>query len=865
MTARTAPRVSETRDLARRLAEAEATIEAMLSGQIDAVVDSKSQTPILLAKAQDALRESEARYRRIIETTNQGVWHIDAEHRTTFMNRRMAQMLGCEADMGVGRSPFDFMDEAGRVEMRASLGMHRGQQVETRYVRDDGSTFWGLVESTHEYDLGGAYRGSFAMVMDITERRLAQAALQASEARFRCLWESGVILITVSELNGTIREVNDYGVRLLGYTREELTSSIGLSDLTPAEWRAADDVAMAELLATGVAVPWEKELIRRDGTRVPILAARAMLDGTVAMSIGIDLTKRKRAEKDLLERMRIATLTGDIGLALAQEEGVRTILDQCGRAIVRDLDVALVRIWTVDAATRGLELGASVGLFSEPGAAHDRFTAGSLELGVAQTREAYLNNDLRRDFATDIAGWEGICAFAGLPLLVNDELVGVLAVFGRETISEAAFMGLDAISDALAVGIHRHMMSSANLVLESQLRQSQKMEAVGRLAGGIAHDFNNILSVILSCSEFLLDDLQPRDPARADVQEISKAGLRAADLTRQLLMFSRQQVLEPRILDLGKVTTDLDGMLRRVLGEDVELVLRTQPRLGCVRVDPGSIEQVIMNLVVNARDAMPTGGTLTIEIESGVAPDTLLRQSVAPAAAYAVLSVTDTGTGMDLATQARIFEPFFTTKDVGKGTGLGLSTVFGIVQQSNGAIRVRSEPGGGTTFRIFLPQVEDSTLEPAAPMKSALRGSETIMLVEDEDQVRLVARAILHRSGYRVIEMRTAAEALLHCQASAEPVHLLVTDVVMPRMSGPELARRLAVIRPGLKVLCMSGYTDDSVMRHGVMKADIAFLQKPFTTETLTRKVREVLDAPATSGSALPPALGQKLRDLLDR
>ncbi len=383
------------------------------------------------------------------------------------------------------------------------------------------------------------------------------------------------------------------------------------------------------------------------------------------------------------------------------------------------------------------------------------------------------------------------------------------------------------------------------LRLEEQLRQAQKMEAVGRLAGGVAHDFNNLLSVILCYTDFLLGDMQPDGPMRDDVVQIQSAGRRAADLTRQLLMFSRQQVLEPRVLDLNEVLTSMDKMLQRILGADVDLVsLPTRP-LGRVRADPTGVEQVIMNLVVNARDAMPEGGKLTMETDNVVLDEVYAAThlGVKPGP-HVMLAITDTGTGMDEATRAHIFEPFFTTKEKGKGTGLGLSTVFGIVQQSSGSVWVYSELGRGTTFKVYLPQVDadldgivDHSVEPRAP----LRGSETILLVEDDDQVRAAARGILLRSGYHVIEARNAGEALLHSEKFPGKIHLLLSDVVMPQMSGPELAKRLTAARAEMKVLCMSGYTDDSIVRHGVLDAQLAYLQKPFTFQTLTMRVREVL------------------------
>jgi PAS domain S-box-containing protein len=381
---------------------------------------------------------------------------------------------------------------------------------------------------------------------------------------------------------------------------------------------------------------------------------------------------------------------------------------------------------------------------------------------------------------------------------------------------------------------------------ESQLRQAQKMEAIGRLAGGVAHDFNNVLSVILTYSEFIFGALGPSDPMRDDVDEIRKAGQRAADLTRQLLMFSRQQVVEPKVLDLNDVLHTMDKMLQRILGEDVDLVSLPEQALGRVNADPSSVEQVIMNLVVNARDAMPTGGKLTIETANVTLDDAYaIRHVGITPGPYVMLAVTDTGIGMDKATLARVFEPFFTTKDRGKGTGLGMSTVFGIVQQSGGSVWIYSEVGRGTTVKVYLPRTDrsiEAMTVPAEPIDC--RGTETILLVEDEDQVRAAALGILSRQGYDVIEARSGGEALLICEKHLRPIHLLLTDVVMPQMSGPELSKRLAALEPNMKLLCMSGYTDDSIFRHGVLEAEIAFLQKPFTPQTLTRRVREVIDTP---------------------
>ncbi len=379
----------------------------------------------------------------------------------------------------------------------------------------------------------------------------------------------------------------------------------------------------------------------------------------------------------------------------------------------------------------------------------------------------------------------------------------------------------------------------------AQLQQSQKMEAIGQLAGGVAHDFNNLLSVVLGYADLILADMESDDVTRGDVEEIRRAGERAAALTRQLLMFSRQQVIEPKVLDLNDVLSDVDKMLRRLVGEDVELTTIHGPSLGHIRADPGSVEQVIMNLVVNARDAMPVGGKLTIETANVLLDEEYARAHLeAKPGAHVMLAITDTGSGMDKSTLARIFEPFYTTKEKGKGTGLGLSTVFGIVQQSGGTVWVYSEVGVGTTFKVYLPRVDEEADDiRSLVMPATLRGSETILLVEDEDQVRDVARGILLRQGYTVLDARNAGEALLLCEQHAGRIHLLLSDVVMPRMSGPALAKRLVRTRPDMKVLCMSGYTDDAAVRHGVIDAELAYLQKPLTVDSLSRKVRSVLDA----------------------
>jgi two-component system cell cycle sensor histidine kinase/response regulator CckA len=383
--------------------------------------------------------------------------------------------------------------------------------------------------------------------------------------------------------------------------------------------------------------------------------------------------------------------------------------------------------------------------------------------------------------------------------------------------------------------------------LEAQLSQAMKMEAVGRLAGGIAHDFNNLLGVITGYSELLIESLGSQHPDRISVEQIHGAADRAAGLTRQLLAFSRKQVLQPRVLDLGEVVGGVAEMLRRLIGEDIQLVTTGAAGLGRIRADQGQLEQVLVNLVVNARDAMPMGGRVILEASNAVldSVDVSTRPGV-QAGDFVMLSVSDTGCGMDAQTQEHLFEPFFTTKEPGKGTGLGLATVFGIVQQSGANITVETRPGIGTTFRIYFPRVADelSRQRPGVASTHSPRGSETIVLVEDSDPLRLLVRTMLESSGYIVLEFSDPHEALRRVGSEGGAVRLLLTDVVMPVMSGPDLARRVQLLRPEIRVLFMSGYTDEAMGIHGVLGAGMNFIQKPFPAAALQKKIREVIEQP---------------------
>ncbi len=450
----------------------------------------------------------------------------------------------------------------------------------------------------------------------------------------------------------------------------------------------------------------------------------------------------------------------------------------------------------------------------------------------------------------------GYRAWLGIPVKMGEHLIGVLSVrtkqpqgFSAEDVAIATAFASQAAMTLDSSRLYQEASQALDELSQAhdQLAQAQKMEAVGRLAGGIAHDFNNLLTVIMGRSDLLLQELDSADPMRSRIELIRSTADRAAALTRQLLAFSRKQVLQPTVLDLTAVVAGLTPMLQRLIGEDVEFSIVPGPGAGCVLADRGQLEQVLANLVVNARDAMADGGQLTIrtanvELDEAFAAG---HREVRPGA-YVMLAVSDTGCGMSPEVQARIFEPFFTTKEVGKGTGLGLSTVYGIIRQHEGWIAVESEPGRGSTFKIYLTRKEESgeALTSAAPTETP-RGGETILLVEDEAEVRALAREALATKGYRVLEAANGREAIGLAAAEAGPIHLLVTDVVMPGLNGRQVATHLKASHPEARVLYMSGYTDDAIVQHGVLDPGTEFLPKPFTPDALARKVRAVLDATA--------------------
>jgi PAS domain S-box-containing protein len=647
---------------------------------------------------------------------------------------------------------------------------------------------------------------------------LTHAKLRERELRFRRLFEAGVAGVVITDLDGNFKEANPAFLRMLGYSAGDVgRGMVSWESITPPHRLVPDIEERAQLRATGFLPLMEREYLHKDGRRIAALVGSAALEGsTECISYVTNITERKQAEAALR----------------ASEERYRILFDQ-----------SPFPKFLYDHETRRY-LMVNEAAIASYGYSRDEFL--SMTLDDLQPAE-----DVGRVVAPVASLHAGMSKLGAYRHKKKDgHIVDVDITLQKFVVADRPCV--------LAVALD---ITERNR-LEMQLRQAQKMEAIGSLAGGLAHDFNNLLSVILSYSKMLAESLKPGDPMRADLEEISQAGRRAADLTRQLLAFSRQQVLQPMALDLNAVIEGVAKMLRRLVGEDVELSVASASELGAVRADQGQVEQVLMNLVVNSRDAMPEGGMLTIETANVVLDANYAAAHPGVSAGpYVMLAVTDTGAGMDAATKERIFEPFFTTKEMGSGTGLGLATVFGIVQQSGGNIWVYSEPGVGTTIKVYLPRADGpcDVLASVAPETLTTRGSETILLVEDEESVRVLTRTILERQGYRVIEAQSGGDALLICEQHTATIHVLLTDVVMPRMSGRKLAERLRSVRPDMKVLYMSGYTDDSVFRHGVLESGVAFLQKPITPDTLTRKLRDVIDSPNALGLLRPSSAAEPI------
>jgi PAS domain S-box-containing protein len=732
----------------------------------------------------------------------------DLDGRIQYVNHRFTEMTGYSSEEVLGRTPRVLKSGLTPPEVYQRLwSVIRAGEVwrgELCNRRKDGQAYWHSASISPVRDDSGTVIGFVAVQEDITEKRRIFEALAAHEREYRRIVETATEGIWGVDAEHRTIFANERLAQMLGYTVAEMMGR-PVADFTDEEGRIIAEQSRLRRRA-GIREQLDFKLQRRDRSTFwvlmstgPVLDEQGRYAGALAMVT--DLTARRDAEAALRasEAWFRALTEGaqDLTAVIALDETCQYASPSFERVLgYRPRDLVGRRLFDL---VHPDDRDQVVRVFAE---------------GVHEA-DAVLNLQFRCQHQD--GSWRLIDGIGRN--LSHDPVIAGVVINGRDATERVA--------------------------LEARFRQAQKMEAVGRLVAGVAHDFNNILAVIMASGEILREDLPDDHTNQTDVLEIQKAAERAAGLTRQLLAFTRQQVLVPRVLDLSDLVRNMEGMLRRLLGEDVVLSTRFPETTVAVRADPGQLEQVLLNLAVNSRDAMPEGGRLILEtalvnIDQAYSEQ---REPMRPGR-YATLAVTDTGVGMTRAVQARVFEPFFTTKEPGQGTGLGLSTVYGIVKQSEGFLWLYSEPGQGTTFRMYLPHVEEGAvqrLETISQTSPWPRGTETLLLAEDNHSLRQATRRALERCGYTVLES-TGVDAVDVAARRPGPIHLLLSDIVMPEVSGPRLAQQLTQLRPGLRILFMSGYSD-AVLRTRLAESGAAFLQKPFALSDLARKVREVLDS----------------------
>ena len=804
--------------------------------------------------AEGPLTVEKACFEQIIENAPEAISIVDQELRVLRINAEFTRLFGFTADEAAGKQldrlivPPDryaetaWIAECIKTESKLSL--------ETRRQRKDGSLVEVLL-STSPVTLNGKRVGAYASYRDITEQKRTEelnAALYAIAARSQSAEDLQQFFAAIHNIVGQLMNARNFYIALYDSQAQLLSFPyfVDEEDPTPAP----------KPLGRGLT-----EYILRSGE--PLLVTPAVFE---------ELERRGEVESigtPSLDWLGVPLKSGTacIGVLVVQTYNENTRFGERDREILKFVSQQLAAtiehkryeeaLRRSEARSRSLILSAAFGIC--------RCTLGGRFLDVNPALINMLGHGSVEDLLKLDARREVFVNPQGLDRLAEDyrrtgSLNGVELQWRRKdgrviivrlsgcaaTISDEPEEVLELIAEDI----------TDRRQLEEQLRQAQKMDAVGRLAGGVAHDFNNLLMVINGYTEVLLEQLEQGSAMHHKVQSIQQAADRAATLTRQLLAFSRKQLLELKVVDVNTVIGDMERLLRPLIGENIELVTRLSTETGHTRADAGQLEQVIMNLVVNAKDAMPEGGKLTVESSDVTVRHSFREHRFIQPGRYAVISVTDTGHGMDKETQSRIFEPFFTTKEKGKGTGLGLSTVYGIVKQSSGYVFAQSELGAGTTFYVYLPRVEDSAeeLSPAQSQQSEAGGCETVLLVEDEESVRELVRLTLAARGYKVLEAENGECGLRVSESFKENIDILITDVVMPGIGGRELAKKLLALRPGISVLYLSGYTEDAVITQGAPGPSTAFLQKPFTLQNLAKKVREVLRSKPAPKSAAKSA-----------
>ena len=778
-------------------------------------------------RAEEALRESEQKLREIIEHSQELFYYHDTEHILKYVSPQSEKILGytpqemmrkwteLATDNPINNEGYDYTVKAietGERQPPYTL------ELKTRA----GKTVLVQVTESPVIDDDGNVVGIAGALEDITERKQAEEDLEKSEERYREMFlNMGSCVAVYSAVDDgedfILVDFNSAAERVDRLNKEEIVGK-RLTEIFPGVVDFGLLAVLSDVWKTGKPQHHPASIYkdeRSTGWRENFLYK---LPSGEVIAIYSDLTKEKQAEQALVEseekyRLLADNATDVIWMTDANLEGTYT-----------SPSVARIRGYTSDEATAQPlnetltpeSLGVAMNLFGE-------------EMALLQQGN-YSEGKVRTcDFEFTCKDGSTVWTETSMRFLIDDE---------------KNFVGVQGISRDIT---ERKLAEKEKAALEEQLLQSQKMESVGRLAGGVAHDFNNLLTVILSSCAFMADDLHEGDPLLQDVREIKDAGDRAVALTRQLLAFSRRQMLQTEVIDLNLTLENLDKMLRRLIGEDIDIETDLDPAIWKVEADPGQIEQIVMNLAVNARDAMPGGGKLTLETANVELDEEYARNHVdVEPGPHVMLAVSDTGSGMDAETTAQIFDPFFTTKEKDKGTGLGLSMVYGIVKQHGGNIWVYSEPGKGTIFKIYLPRTKTTEMTDSKtpdPITDT-RGTETVLVVEDEATLLKLAVRMLERKGYKVLQARDGLEGQTVANAHDGPIHLLLTDVVMPNMGGKELAQKLLTTRPELKVLYMSGYTDNSIVHHGVIDKSAHFVQKPFGIDALAQRVRQVLNDP---------------------
>ncbi len=754
-----------------------------------------------------APEESEQHFRELANSLPQTIFEMDLAGNLSFTNPTGYGMWQVtEDDVRKGINIFDWILPEYHDYARANMArVLRGEMVGSEYLahRKDGTVFPILVH-TRPIVRDGTPVGLRGIVVDLSAQKKAEQALRESEQRFRDMADALPETILEMDADGRLTFINRSAFDRWGYTTEDLARGLhGLELLAPDDRLEAREL-VARALA-GEQVSSEYAALRKNGGRFPVLVRMGPIvrDGqTIGVrAVLVDVTDRKRAEDARARsewRFRSLVKNAIFGI-------YRSTLD--GRFV--EVNPALVTMLGYSSERELLSVPVFA-LYADP-----------------RDRRILVQRFIKAEHVSGVeVEWR---RKDGTPIVVR--------LNGRWVSGDGLPEGFEMIVEDV----------SGERALEDQLHQAQKMDAIGRLAGGVAHDFNNLLTAILGYTDLLLEQLGSDDPRRRDASEIHKAAERAASLTRQLLAFSRKQVLQPRPVNLGAITANLEPMLRRLINENIELTIEAREGRARVKADPGQIEQVVVNLAVNSRDAMPRGGKLkiatgTVELDAASA-----RTHAAAPGPHVMLEVSDNGCGMTGQVKAHMFEPFFTTKDYGKGTGLGLATVYGIVRQSGGHILVESEVNRGTTIRIYFPAVEEEAADGHAAhalAEEAQRGSGTVLLVEDEPAVGRLASELLKRQGYAVLYASSGEHALALAQNHDATIDLLLTDIVMPGMSGRELMKQIAVSRPGIKVLYMSGYTEQSIVTEGGEKeAGVTFLQKPFTRDTLVQAVRGAIES----------------------